>query len=400
MPGSGALGASEREKFPDVLPVLGKYLKDPLPRIKTTAIKLLQCEDPVQAVSAVMALLHSSHRPDRESAINCLFYFDFSLVRNGVFEALTGEHGDELLVSGLLLFETNPEPENLFLLYSLEKQTVSPEYKRIAATRKRCVEHLIRFGRLTTEQVVVQEADFEGRVRREHSKALAAPAAYAAKVVRPAKIESVQDAPDIPLGEQIADGVVRILANRRTWLALGLMLAVGLAVMVINYSGKAGLGISKGKALLLAPVQVKGKINQINPVTNRVRLVANDGPKVLQIPAGGTLTLLVSSVAHVRSSGLRIDLGTVEASIPSRELSVLLELPGGFLEANNADFVLRVYPETGVQLTVRRGTVKLVGPAGPVLISAGQTGRIHLLASGTSQFPTTALPDPNAGPQN
>jgi len=104
-----------------VFPLLGRFQKSPSLRIRIAAMKILWLQDPRQAISSILEFLKSPNPRTRSTAFSAMMSFDFSLIRESVVEILEASKDIEILDPVLLLFQNNPAPENIFLLYRLEK---------------------------------------------------------------------------------------------------------------------------------------------------------------------------------------------------------------------------------------------------------------------------------------
>jgi HEAT repeat protein len=103
-----------------VFPFLGKYLQSGDPRIKTTALKILRQHDLAQGLSALKAMLARHDPGQNRAALACMVYFDFSLIRDFLTAFLEKTTDETVFRQGLCLFQANPDPESLYLVYRLE----------------------------------------------------------------------------------------------------------------------------------------------------------------------------------------------------------------------------------------------------------------------------------------
>jgi HEAT repeat protein len=157
---------------------LGKFINSPVPRVKVTALKILQHRDPTQAVSTLVAMLESKNPAMQIGAVNCLLHFDFSLVRNRLYRFLLTCTDKEFFKSGLCLFEANPDLENEYSLFCLEKK-VAGFHELISETRRRCRKQLQNTGCLAPGGEAAFQAALEQRFAAEEERKKAPPPAYA-----------------------------------------------------------------------------------------------------------------------------------------------------------------------------------------------------------------------------
>jgi HEAT repeat protein len=131
-----------------LLPHLGRFLKSNKPRVKAAALRLIKRVDPAQALSTLGALLKQSRPEERQVALNCLIFFDFAVIRNLLTDFLLGEPGEDVVKGCLCLFLGNPDPENLYSLYCLEKKLPGLQGSLARETRLKCQTILAKFERL------------------------------------------------------------------------------------------------------------------------------------------------------------------------------------------------------------------------------------------------------------
>ena len=157
-----------------------------LMRIAThAALKVLRRFDTPQAISTLMLMLADQDPEGRAAAMSCLIYFDFALVRLPLTELLQANPQDELLREALCLFASNPDPENLYSLYVLERTMASSAVAKIRTVRQQCEQILIAYGRLDPNGAVQREQDFSGRWQAEQARKAAPPPPYSVKKLRP-----------------------------------------------------------------------------------------------------------------------------------------------------------------------------------------------------------------------
>ncbi len=177
------------EKFnPDwLLPYLGSYLQSDQLRIKSTSLRILQRTDPKQSLSVLQTMLSSKNSGQQKTALACMVHFEFGLLRGMLFRYLLANKDFSLVETGLFLFKANPETENLYLLYCLEKTWEEEEKKDWAAKTKEVREEnenlLSESGQLEKKAPADREAAFSKRWAEEKAKAAKPPADYSVKVL-------------------------------------------------------------------------------------------------------------------------------------------------------------------------------------------------------------------------
>lgn len=125
------LAANDQEWF---LHNIGKFIKIHSLSVKTSAIRSLQKISPEAAVSAIRAMVSSRNSVTLHNAINCMRLLPFETVRHIALEIAQTCNHTEVLSAILLLFQNNPEPENIFALYCLEMKM--PRKDLVAAVRQ------------------------------------------------------------------------------------------------------------------------------------------------------------------------------------------------------------------------------------------------------------------------
>ncbi|MBF0546061.1 MAG: HEAT repeat domain-containing protein [Candidatus Riflebacteria bacterium] len=107
--------------FDWIFPFLGSFLQSENIRVKGAAIRLLSAKDPKQSISSIRALLFGKKSESTDAALACLVYFDFIAIREFLHEFLKKCENNSQFELALFFFKANPDPENLFLLFQLEK---------------------------------------------------------------------------------------------------------------------------------------------------------------------------------------------------------------------------------------------------------------------------------------
>ncbi len=153
------LGAFDPDR---IFPLLGRYVKHQNGRVKGSAIRILKQYDPAQAISSLRTMLFSSNHELREAALGTVIHFDFALVRPLLVELIRSSPDPVQQANALLLFQANPEVENLFFLYSFGKQLPKAQSELSRRILKENIAFLIETGQL-------KEADL-GRLEQEWSR--------------------------------------------------------------------------------------------------------------------------------------------------------------------------------------------------------------------------------------
>ncbi|MBI3038077.1 hypothetical protein HYY75_03350, partial [bacterium] len=156
-------------------PYLGMHLKSKNPRLKVTALNILKRFDPTQSISTLFAILRSYDSSAQNLAMSCLVQFDFALIREQLVEFLLSSAGKKHINECVCLFQANPDPENLFDLYRIEKCLDPQSAKLVQEVRKQCEELLVKFGRISQDEVNSLKNSFGERFTRDEEKRKAPP---------------------------------------------------------------------------------------------------------------------------------------------------------------------------------------------------------------------------------
>jgi hypothetical protein len=141
-----------------ILPHIGKHLHSNNVRLRSISVKALANHDPTQALNMVKTLLYSPTTTNKRMGMACLVYFEFPLIRDMLFRFIENHPQSEMAEAGVLLFRSNPDQENLYLLYQLERNF--PEKLGIPAhiARQSNLEILQSMG-LIGEKLTMQDLD-------------------------------------------------------------------------------------------------------------------------------------------------------------------------------------------------------------------------------------------------
>lgn len=195
-----------------VFPLLGIYLQSPRTKVKSTALNILKNFDSGRAVSLLSTMLSSKEVPQKSAALACMLNFDFSLVRALLVSFLKANYHSELLDIGLCLFGANPDPENLFLLYSLEKSRSPEDAKKIEKIRRKNEAELVHLGILKPEQIKEFQIQYQVRFQAETEKQKQEPPAYSVSALRGKPPEVPKKTGD-PKSEGAETRIVRVLES-------------------------------------------------------------------------------------------------------------------------------------------------------------------------------------------
>jgi HEAT repeat protein len=256
------LGKTDPEKTYNLI---GRFLKSGSPKIRLAVFKILRDFDPMQGVSAIMAMLRASDKRNMAVAISCLMNIDFALVRDQVVEHLETSKAEALVEPVVALFQSNPHPENLFLLYRLEKVFQGPLRERICAVRNQNIA-LIKDLRLLNQ---TELNDLLGSLEQKHqsikSKKIAPPP-YSVKAIR-----SRQEGFFTKLRETMIESSAPLAVISLFFLFIGSIFWVGL----IQESTASKKKVSS-RSLLAAPLEIDGTVVSVIPEGQELRIEGSE----------------------------------------------------------------------------------------------------------------------------
>ncbi|MBU1108446.1 MAG: hypothetical protein KKB51_17355 [Candidatus Riflebacteria bacterium] len=164
---------------------LGQYLKSLDLRVKRTALRVLKKQDQDQAVSSLKAMLSQNDMQQYHSAIACMIHFPFSSVRPLLLEFLQNFQSPDLLSAGLCLFQANPDPESLYLLFRLQQQ-IEYDGKTLVGEVLDSVAESLRIDRRLGENFSMDTAKLEWQKRyRQELEKQRTPAPYSLQMTFP-----------------------------------------------------------------------------------------------------------------------------------------------------------------------------------------------------------------------
>lgn len=151
---------------------IGKLLNSESQSIRVLALKVLLKIDKFSALSAFKAMLKSKLAFEQSVAVGCAVYFDFNIIRDSLYTFLLQNPDYKLFEGVIFLFQANPELENLYYLYKLEKKFSSDTNKLELIKKVK-----INTYNMLCETLIIKdkslenlEADFEKKFLEESKK--------------------------------------------------------------------------------------------------------------------------------------------------------------------------------------------------------------------------------------
>ena len=174
-----------------IAPFIGRFFQDPNPRIQGTALRVLQRMNPAKAVSTLKSLLFQGNQERQKIALGAMIHFDFTLVRDMLFQFLFGTENSPLFDAGLSIFRNNPESQNLYLLYKLEKHFDAAKKTdfagRVKSTRSENIKVLSDLGQVDLKDPEGMEKEFKRKMDLEKTRSSQPAAPYSIKAVSQGK---------------------------------------------------------------------------------------------------------------------------------------------------------------------------------------------------------------------
>lgn len=259
--------------------LLGRFLASSDLRVKTTALGILQRFDAARALSIVEAMLAGSGGTQPAAAISCLVRFDFALVRPRLYSFLSANGRLDLLGQGLALFRANPDPDNLYDLFRLERLVPSEQAAEVRKTRQENERLLLELGLATGESLGLLTAGFERRFAAETARARAPAAPYTLRALRRERRPAVTDGPATLWGVSppvLAAAVALGVAGFTLWWATS------------GPAPTAAPGGARAGPVLATATRVQGVVESCQP-DGTVVLQSASGPRFLLLPDGSRL---------------------------------------------------------------------------------------------------------------
>ncbi|MBF0410657.1 MAG: hypothetical protein HQM10_25155 [Candidatus Riflebacteria bacterium] len=169
-------------------PQLEKLIKNSSIKVQIEAIKILQKSDPKYSLSHVKLLLGKKNQTSQEVGLAALGNYNFPLVRDILFDFLTDQISDSFFDSGLFLFQTNPDRENLYYLYRLEKKTSNKRTNQVNNVRKQMISNLISLDIIKQNAIAKLESEWQLRFEKEHASLNDSPKPYSLKVLKTSEL--------------------------------------------------------------------------------------------------------------------------------------------------------------------------------------------------------------------
>jgi len=302
---------------------IGRLVQSTSVRVQFEAVRLLQKADPAQALQTVRTMLLGKTRHLQAAAVACMVHFDFGLVAEMLADYLAREEDQKQFEAGVGLFQGNPRPENLYLLFRLEKLIGGRSKKRaetLCNVRYQTEEQLVASGQVPAKDRLARTKELQSRLDAEKAAQTAAPKPYALKALQ--KESAAGPPPGEALGEQAADfvigqGKMLMLGGVALLLLIGgtMFLArtagedsgsigtAGRPLSTTTSTGAGGTPAAQTTTVPRQPFRLRGSIQGWAPMREGSAVLADDGRMFLILGVGAKL--------RNAPSGQRVDMMVV-----------------------------------------------------------------------------------------
>jgi HEAT repeat protein len=139
--------------------------------VKRSTVKALKEVEPKAALALIREMVFSGDVKCQKDAVACMVSFDFSLIRDLAAEIPTLTNDQDVFSMVMILFQSNPQPENLFTLYSLEKKVLTPSWaESLRLVREQNRADLLRLGLGKQRAGSLREEELAERYLREKAQ--------------------------------------------------------------------------------------------------------------------------------------------------------------------------------------------------------------------------------------
>lgn len=165
-----------------LIPYLNRLKNSKQKKVQSSLVKLLRKYDIEQAVRTIELFLKS---PLTEGlAIHWMFLLDFSLIRKILISFLETKPRPDVFQIGLSVFQSNPDPENLFYLLYLEKTLGGDYSEKVKKLREETHSTITQMRLLDKKQLEELERKNLDRFQQEMQRREKPAPAYSLKTIR------------------------------------------------------------------------------------------------------------------------------------------------------------------------------------------------------------------------
>ncbi|MBF0501080.1 MAG: hypothetical protein HQM09_13155 [Candidatus Riflebacteria bacterium] len=290
-------------------PLLGKFLSAGNPRIRIAALKILEQNDPVQAVSSVMAMLKNPGKHKRDIALSYIANFDFALIRDQLTELVESTRDETIIDDVLTIFQCNPHPENLFLLFRLEKifpEDISKKILSVRNTHVTMIETLQIIGAAELKELLSGlESKWE---HYRNSKSVPPP--YSVRALQQAEAGFL---------EKLKNTIWPFCTLKMAFFLAFIILVLSLGITFLSTDERDQRKIPSG-GLIAVPVEITGTVTEIMTESEDIIIKADD-QTVIQLRSPGKNILKIGDRIKAVIKPFRFSDGIIQARFVSFEKS-------------------------------------------------------------------------------
>ncbi|MBF0407296.1 MAG: HEAT repeat domain-containing protein [Candidatus Riflebacteria bacterium] len=240
-----------------LFPRLGIYMQSFRTRLKVVALSILKRFDQEQALNTLQLLLLSVDLEKQRMALASLVYFDFPLVRTMLADFLRLCSDPRLFEGALCLFDANPDPDNLFILFSLEKE-LPIKSKELNALRRRQGEQLLAAEVVNQTDLLRWEVEYSRRWETiQNTK----------PITSPLKVRKINQINEEERGVDVSPWLWRVGLP-----VIILMLILNLMVTFLVQPAVKTVQEKKGYPILASKMEIKGSIVEVDKTRDSVIL--------------------------------------------------------------------------------------------------------------------------------
>jgi len=266
------LGHFDPEK---VFPFIGQFLRMPNKRVKAVTLKILKKFDVSQALSFINTMLENTERTSHEIAISCMLHFDFPLVRDQLTQFLLKHPDTPVLEQALCFFQANPEIENLYCLYKIEKKFPPEKSEFVKKVRVECQNLLKELGHIKPELFENVETELQEKWEKENAKERVPKPAYAYKPVPKPLSAST---------EPVASVISENFFSRKFLVVTGIAIGIIAFLFLVFSSESAFISGTSKQSSEIPPRKFEGLVESFDKKTGAVTVRDFKGEKIVFFP--------------------------------------------------------------------------------------------------------------------
>lgn len=285
--------------------IVGKFIKHENKQIKRATIKTLKAISLDKAIAAIQVMLRMKSKAQTMNALACMIYFDFNFVREQVKRIAIETQDPDVFSAAMILYQNNPEMDNLFDLYFLEKKSKQSMFKdRALEIRRSNQAFLIDLGLLQPEDIDDLERTFSKRITElENRKSRIDPACELENTIGHSSSKqffySIKDLVSGFSLDTLDLMLVSLIKYAKKPASLVIFFLLGLITwgwLLLDSNERQLHG--KGVSLAAEPIIVNGKIIEVSP--KRAIFALKNGERMILKPMRGKFSSNAKSDRNIR----------------------------------------------------------------------------------------------------